>query len=497
MNGILHRFCSNNPLFALAVFFIFSGNLLPAFGQSIKISLGNNQIGSNEIFTITLVAMNQSLDDYTNFPAIEGFNKAGTSSSSSMRSINGVVTNETSIIQNYMPTKEGTFKLPPFSIKIGNVVVKSPGTTIKVGPPVEYKQTDPFAVDPFAYDPFEDFFGTRKSDLKDEKADAFLNVQVDKREVWAGEGINVILSFLVADENRAELDFYDLGNQLAELVRKIKPANCWEENFGIEEIIPRKINIGKKVYTEYRIYQATIFPLVPKSFTIPALSLKMVNYKTASSATFFGAPRKQEVKAFSSKPIQILVKELPPHPLRGNVSVGQFAMKETVDHEKVELNQGVAVELAIKGEGNITYIPEPTSPKSEFVDLYPPNTRQTIQRAGGRVTGEKVFSYLLVPKELGTMPLNRVFSWIYFNSKLGKYDTLSPKGTISVVPQSGKKGTTGTVKSQNAFYSLIDQADRTEIRENEEKPKWLLWVNISIGLMIATTLWLSFVKKAS
>lgn len=494
MNGIFNKKCTQVTLsrWLILLFFGFFSSI--SFGQTIKLSLGPNQIGSNEIFTITLIASNQSLDDYSNFPNIEGFSKAGTSSSTSMRSVNGSVTNETSIIQNYMPIKEGTFKLPAFSMKVNGLVVKSPGTTIKVGPPVTKQSSNPFGVDPFAYDPFEDFFGNRQGELKDEKADAFLNLQVDKKEVWVGEGINVILSFLVAEDNRAELDFYDLGNQLSNLVKQIKPSNSWEENFGIEEITPRRVTIGKKAYTEYRIYQATVFPLVAKSFTIPSLTLKMINFKVSGNATFFGAPRKQEIKGFNSKAVSITVKDLPSHPLKGKVAVGQYAMVESLKAEKVGLNEGVAVELGIKGEGNISYIPEPESPKNEFVDLYPPNTRQTIQRAGGRVTGEKVFSYLLVPKELGLIKLDRVFSWVYFNSKLGRYDTLSPKSALTVTESKKASGSGNPVKSQNAFYSLIEEADKSEIKPDNENPDWLLWINLSIGLMVTITLWLSFKK---
>ena len=465
-----------------------------ANAQKVRIVLGNGKIGINEIYTITLTATDQTLADYSNFPNIDGFTKAGTSSSSSMGNFNGSVTSQTSIIQNYMPSREGSFTLPPFTMKVDGVAIKSPGAVIKVGPPVDQKRADPFGADPFAYDPFEDFFGgARRSDIKDVKADAFLNMQVDKRELWVGEGLNVTLSFLVSEENRAELDFYDLGNQLATLVKKIKPANCWEENFGIEEIVPHKVIIGKKNYTEYRIYQATLFPLVAKSFTIPALTLNMVKYNVGSAANFFGAPRKQEVKGFTSKPVSVEVKDLPPHPQKGKVSVGKFKLEEKVGASKVTINQGVAIDLLIKGEGNIAYIPEPAAVKNEFVDLYPPNTRQTIQRAGGRVTGEKTFSYLMVPKERGTVYLENIFNWVYFNTDLARYDTLRPNGTVAVMQ--GKELTArNSATSQNSFYSKIDQADRDEISEKPDKSKWLLWANISIGAMALVTLWLSFRK---
>jgi hypothetical protein len=470
---------------------------IPVFAQSYKINLGPSKIGSNEVYTITLTAQNTELDNYSNFPNIPGFSKAGTSSSSSMRNMNGQVSNETSIIQNYMPEKEGVFKLPPFQMKVNGAVIKSPGATITVGPPIEQKSTDPFGANPFAYDPFEDFFGgSRSSEFKSGKADALFSIQADKSEVWAGEGVNVTISFLVSEENAAELEFYNLGDQLANVIKKAKPANCWEENFGIEEIIPRKLRIGKKNYTEYRFYQGTWYPLTAKSFTIPALKWDMLQYKANANSSFFGANRKEEIKPFYSRAINIKVKELPPHPLKGNVSVGQFAMYSNIDRKEVGMNQGVAMDIGIKGEGNISYIPEPQKEKTEMLDVYPPNTRQSIQRAGGKVTGEKVFSYLLVPKEIGKMEVQKSFFWVYFNTRIGRYDTLRPDGIFQVLE--GKKASTkSSVSSEDAFFSLIDKADKTLVGAEKEDPDFKFWINISLGFMAVMTLILSFWKRSA
>ncbi len=474
------------------LFFVFlAPGINGALGQKIKIVLGPSKIGANEIYTITLTAQDQALDDYSNFPNIPGFSKAGTSSSSSMRSMNGQVTNEASIIQNYMPEKEGTFKLPPFSMKVNSNTVKSPGATIVVGPPVDKQANDPFGANPFAYDPFEDFY-KKGRDLPEGKADAMFSIQADKTDIWAGEGVNIIISFLVSDENQADLMFYDIGNQLASIVKKIKPQNCWEENFGIEEINARKVKVGKKNYTEYRIYQATLFPLVAKSFTIPSLKLNML--KSKGSASFFGAPAGEEIKPFYSKPVTITVKDLPDHPLKGNVSVGVYSIEEKLLKKRVNINEGVAFEMGIKGEGNISYIQSPLTTKSEMLDMYPPNTQQTIQRAGGRVTGQKTFSYLLVPKEKGNFQVRNAIYWVYFNSKSGQYDTLFPTSVIRVVE--GKSASAGaSAKAEDSFYAWIEKADPSEIDLVARKNNSLFWINIAMAVMAAITLVVSFLRR--
>ena len=484
---VLKRPYSIRAFVAVAFIFLFSGF---GYAQKFSITLGNPKLGVNEIYSITLNAQDASLDDYGNFPNIPGFAKAGTSSSSSMRSFNGKVSQEYSIIQNYMPQKQGTFLLPPFSIKVNGQILKSAGAKIIVGPAVDNRNSDPYSSNPFGYDPFEDFFGKTKNQ-SEAKADAFFSIKSDKEEIWAGEGFTLTISFLVSDENQAELSFYDVGNQLTEIVRKIKPRNCWEENFGIEEIEQRKLKIGKKGYTEYRIYQSTLFPQSPGKIMVPAMKMNMM---ALASNGFFGARGKEEIRPFSSKAFSIKVKDLPDHPMKGNTAVGSFVLEEKPAKTKVVINQGIGYDFTVKGEGNISYIQEPSALKSGLMDIYPPNTQQNIQRAAGRVTGSKVFSYLLVPKEQGNAEIGKALFWVYFNVKTGQFDTLRPKTILNVVK--GKTASArNSARSEDSFYSLIDKVDHKEVSLEERKSKNLIWYNIAIAVMALISIVLVFVKR--
>jgi hypothetical protein len=232
---------------------------------------------------------------------------------------------------------------------------------------------------------------------------------------------------------------------------------------------------------------------VAKSFTIPALKLNMMKYKNPS-ATFFGSSGNEEIKPFYSKPLAITVKPLPDHPMKGNVSVGVFTLEENLAKKYVSLNQGVAFEMGIKGEGNISYIPEPRASKSEMIDVYPPNTQQTIQRSGGRVTGKKTFSYLLVPKERGDVQLGKTIFWVFFNTKTARYDTLKPTSVLRVVQ--GKKATAGSsARTEDSFYAWIEKADPSEISLRPKASTWLFWINIGLAAMGVLTIVLSFLRR--
>ena len=211
-------------------YFVFIFLTLIAFGansQNASISIGNNTIGLNQAFTITITVADDQLQNYTNFPDIVGLKKRGTSSMSSTNIVNGSISSSSSIVQNYVAEKEGKYVLKPFKMKINGKEVSSGGTTITVGAAVQAQRRGFFDDDS---DPFEEFFGGGKKTPKefiDVQDDAFFMVQSNKQSVYRGEGFLMTASFYIGFTNRAQLQFpNDISKQLAEIFKKIKPANC-------------------------------------------------------------------------------------------------------------------------------------------------------------------------------------------------------------------------------------------------------------------------------
>ena len=102
----------------------------------------------------------------------------------------------------------------------------------------------------FPFDPFGDREPTEFVDIRD---DAFLALTTNKNKVYVGEGFTTTLSFYVAEDNRAPLQFYELGKQLSDVLKKVRPENCWEENFNIENINGEPVTINGKRYTQYKV----------------------------------------------------------------------------------------------------------------------------------------------------------------------------------------------------------------------------------------------------
>ena len=465
--------------------------LLPifSFSQNLQIVLGPDEIGENQAWTITVMANNESLKSYDNFPDIDGFRKRGTSTQSQTSIVNGQISSSQSIVMTYMPSQQGTFNLPAFKMKINGQLISSPGKRIKVGPSVQVRSTDPFRSF-FDRDPTGDPRG--ETEFVDVKEDALLALSTSKDEVYVGEGFTTTLSFLVADNNRAPMQFYELGKQLSEILKKLKPSNCWEENFNIENIEGEPIDINGKGYTQYKIYQATYYPLNTQEVQFPSVGLEMIKFKVAKNPSFFGQNRKEDFKTFYSKAKTVKVKDLPPHPMKDAVAVGVYRLDERIGAIDLQTGQSVDYEFNIFGEGNISSIEKPNIKKDNVFEFYEPNVKQSINRENGRVTGTKSFSYFMIPREPGIYNLGDYFQWVFFNPNSKKYDTLRSNQQVTVIGESQRNQAIEST-DVGSFYDRMGTTDNT--LQSSMTSDWIkMGLNIFILLILGTSAYLVFKK---
>jgi len=427
-----------------------------AYGQNpIQITLGPDEIGENQTWTITVTVNNDRLKSYENFPDIDGFRKRGTSNQSQTSIVNGQMSSSQSVIMTYSPVRQGVFTVPSFKMKVNDQIISVNGKKVKVGAAVQ-AQRDPFRS--LFDDPSDSFFGRGETEFIDVKEDALLAITTSKNEVYVGEGFTTTLSFLVADNNRAPMQFYELGKQLSEILKKLKPANCWEENFNIENIEGESVDINGKGYTQYKIYQAAFYPLNAQPLTFPSVGLEMIKFKVAKNPSFFGQNRQEDFKTFYTRPITVKVKELPPHPLRNSVAVGDYQLQEQLSAATAKTGQSVGYEFRILGEGNITAIEKPLVQNDANFDFYEPNMKQNIRREGGRVAGNKTYNYFMIPKEPGEFNLGNYFQWVFFNPNTKKYDTLRSNYTLRVEGESQKNQFIEST-DLGSFYDRLDASD--------------------------------------
>lgn len=476
-------------LYFSIIFSILFCEVIGLNAQNISIELGPDRIALNETFPITVKVEGETLKSYDKFPEIDGLVKRGTSSSSSTNIFNGQVSRSQSITQSYVPEKEGVISIPAFNINVNGKVISSPGKRVVVGPAKQQSQNRRY--DPFGSDPFEDFFGRRDEpeEFVNLKEDAFFALTTNKEEVYVGEGVNATLAFYVSNENRAPLQFHDLTNQLTDILRDIRPNNVWEENFNIENITAEPVNIGGKRYSVYKIFQATFFPLGAQDIVFPKVGLEMIKYQVAKSRSFFGQNRKETFKTFYSKPKTVKVKPLPDHPLKDQVSVGNYELSEAINTTDVNTGESFQYEFDVRGSGNISGIAEPQVKEEKELEIYSPNVSENIRRSGVSVRGSKAFRYYMIPKEPGEYKLSDYFQFIFFNTRTNKYDTLKSDYTLKVSGESMENVNIEQASSEGLFYDRIEEvSNQLESHETTEIWKWVfnifLVVAFSVSLFI-------------
>jgi len=452
-------------------------------GQNVKVEVGPGEIAANEAFTITVVVENDQLKNLSGFPEIDGLMKRGTSSSTSTQFINGQVSSTQSLTQNYLPQREGTFNLPPFSITVNGQTVKVPGKRITVGPPVQRRQQ----VDPFGTDPWEELFGNRRGteEFIDVKADAFFALTTDKSEVYLGEGFNTSLAFYVSEQNRADLEFYDMSKQLTDILKKIRPSNCWEENFNVENIKREQVTIKDRRYQKYLIYQATFFPLNTEPIEFPSVGLKLIKYRMAKNPSFFGPSRQEDFKTFYTQTKSVSVKELPEHPLKNEVAVGDYQLVEQISGEELQTGESFSYNFKIQGKGNISAIGNLQLPETDKFDIYPPSIQKNVHRRNGGVSGSSAFGFYAIPNEPGIYDLGDYFNWTYFNPRTESYETLKSNVTVKVSGES-KKNETILATDLGSFYDIIDLQENS-LKSRHQYEYFKVFANIFILVMLVLT----------
>jgi len=258
---------------------------------------------------------------------------------------------------------------------------------------------------------------------------------------------------------------------------QIRPINCWEENFGISgEPETRRVVIGGRRYTEYRVFEAAYFPLNAQPVAFRAVRLRVRSHPV-------GKPEQAALRPFETEPFRVVTQPLPPHPQRERVAVGVFRWEETLHPTRGSTGQTLTYTVRITGEGNLAGVGLPHPPNDETFDVYPPDVRQSISRRAGRVSGEKVFTFQLIPKKAGTYALSRLLAWTAFNPKTSQYETHHPAASVRVT---GPALVSDADTPTDPLYANLDQLDSTEpFRDYRDLVKH--GANILLALMLGGT----------
>jgi hypothetical protein len=177
-----------------------------------------------------------------------------------------------------------------------------------------------------------------------------------------------------------------------------------------------------------------VFPLVPGAVTIPGATLK---YSTPLALQFFS---QEERFALTSLPDTLVVRALPsvgrPADFSGAVGSG-LKLERRINPPTARAGEGVAVELALSGEGNTALWPPPEIRWPRSARAYVDRVDEQVSTVDGRLGGTKTFRYLVVPDSAGPLTLPAV-NYAYYDLKDRAYRAASVPASALPVATGGE-----------------------------------------------------------
>ena len=410
-----------------------------------------------EYFTISFRLRGGRLERYSAFPDLEGFKKSGKSSTTTTRIVEGRTTTELIITQRYAAYAEGDYVVKPFTMTVNGQTVRSAGATLKVGPAptAATPGTPPAGGGLQGLGLLDQLFGKPKpQEYVEPKDNAFLALVPDKTSVFVGEGVHIGLYFYLTPTDQGLLDFYNFAGQLPGILRQLRQRTAWEEPFDEQEILPETVTMGGRQFIRFRLYEAEYYPLNAEPLVFPAVALQMVKYRVAKKPAEGLDNRLEGYKTYRTAARTIQVKTLPPHPLRDQVPVGSYQLRESIDRTAFRTGQAFTYSFGVEGEGNLAALNAPVLQPRAGLEVYGPDVQQELTRQGGRVGGRKVFQYRFVARRPGALPLDSLLALVYFDPATGRYDTLRPE-LRPAVRGAVRSAATFRARTDDPFYQNV------------------------------------------
>jgi hypothetical protein len=187
-------------------------------------------------------------------------------------------------------------------------------------------------------------------------------------------------------------------------------------------------SIGRSTYDLFVAHQV-VFPLVAGTIAVPPAILK---YSTPLALQFFS---QEERFALSSLPETLWVRPLPaagrPGGFNGAVGTG-LRLERRITPPTAHAGEGVAVELALTGEGNTALWPPPDIHWPRNVRAYVDRVEEQVITTAGRIGGVKTFRYLVVPDSAGPLSLPAVNYSYYDLAAHGYHVAAVPAASLPV-----------------------------------------------------------------
>ena len=334
-------------------------------------------------------------------PPLDSFQVRARGSSSSFQIING--DRSSSITHNYilLPKETGTFTIGPATVKIDGKTYQTAPITLVIKKPSE-------AIDP--------------------TKEVFVEWIISNKKPYVQEQITATLRIY----HRVEI---------RNLIADIHFQGFREEPMKEPAQNTRMVN-GIR-FLSYEISTA-LFPLRPGKVEIPANIIEFDqvdrsrgggSFDPFGQGSIFNNFGRLQHKTLRTKAITLDVQPLPQKNRPGNFSnlVGDFVITSQLSRTELEVGDTTTLTVTVAGQGNIKDLSLPSPQWGDNLKVYEDQSEYRQTSGTQILSGEKVYTYALVPLTSGKLLIPAIFL-NYFDPTKGDYasiQTQPPPLTVS------------------------------------------------------------------
>lgn len=420
-----------------------------------------------------------------------------TSQSSSTSFVNGKRTSSFTLTYTYtlMPNKEGSFTIPPATIKVDGDSYTSNGVRITVLPPDNVSATKSNTSNHTKSTPREADNATAEN--------IFMRTLVSKTRVHEQEAI--LLSYKL----------YFAGVDVAQLTNNTRIPEFkgfLKQDLELGEIQTELEHYNGRNYQTAVLYRTLLFPQRSGDITIdPAQFEALLRVQNRAQVRsifddFFGSYT-TVTKALTSPGITIHVSPLPAgKPASFCGGVGQFNLSSTISNTELQANEAVTLKLTIQGSGNMKLLKTPAVDWPEGFEVYDPKVTNNFKNTTTGVSGTKTIEYLAIPRAGGTYTIPAI-QFSYYDTQEDTYKTLSTPDYTLKIARSANDETTNMVVNNFVQKEDIQQlgsdiryihtaySRANSMREPIAFGSMIFWLCYLIPSLLAALLFVVFRKR--
>ena len=434
--------------------------------------------------------------EFENFDFIAG---PYTSQSSSTSFVNGKRTSTFTMIYTYTlkAENEGTYTIPPATIKVDGTQYTSNGVRITVLPPdkVDQSPQNSGGSSPTTQSP------TADNNVGGENI--FMRTIVSKTKVHEQESILLTYKLYFVNVDVAQLTN---NTRLPEFKGFLK------QELEMGEIQTELEHYNGRNYQTAVLYRALLFPQRGGDIKIDPAQFEAVlrvqnRAQVRSIFDDFFNSYTTVLKPLESPGITIHVESLPAGKPAGFCGgVGQFSISSKISNTELQANEAVTLTITIQGNGNMKLVKTPAVDWPEGFEVYDPKVTNNVKNTTAGTSGTKVIEYLAIPRAGGVYTIPPI-QFAYYDTKEDAYRTLkTPEYVLNIARAQGEESVTGVVANYvnkediqqlgtDIRYIFTGQTPQMYTTSSLKYGSFLYWMCYLLPLIIAMTLFVVFRKK--